>query len=83
MIVETEASTYELDLVAMRLRRLPKLEGVPGEYAVSRLRKDAEWIQFEFLAPLEIGKPAQFMLIIRDDGVRTVRTTTFVQEIRG
>jgi hypothetical protein len=81
MIVETEASTYELDLGAMRLRRLPKAEGVTGHYAVSRLRKDAEWIEFEFLAPLEIGKPAQFLLVIRNDGVRTIRTTTFVQSI--
>lgn len=81
MIVETEASTYELDLARMRLRRMPKPEGKPGIFAVSKLRRDTEWIQFEFLAPLEIGKPAQFMLIIRNDGVRTVRTTTFVQSI--
>lgn len=82
MIVETEASTYELDLAAMRLRRIPKSDDVVvGQYAASRLRKDAEWIEFEFLAPLEIGKPAQFLLVIRNDGVRTIRTTTFVQAI--
>ena len=83
MIVETEASSYELDLAAMRLRRVPKADGKPGHWAASRLRKDAEWIEFEFLAPLEIGKPAQFLLVIRNDGVRTIRTTTFVQAIRG
>jgi hypothetical protein len=83
MIVETEASSYELDLAAMRLRRVPKAEGETGHWAASRLRKDAEWIEFEFLAPLEIGKPAQFLLVIRNDGVRTIRTTTLVQAIRG
>lgn len=83
MIVETEASTYELDLAKMRLRRLPKIPPDAGVFERSKLRRDAEWIQFEFLAPLEIGKPAQFLLVIRDDGVRTVRTTTFVQSVTG
>jgi hypothetical protein len=82
MIVETEASTYELDLAAMRLCRRPKPQGGSGHWAASRLRRDAEWIEFEFLAPLEIGKPAQFLLVIRNDGVRTVRTTTLVQSVR-
>lgn len=79
--METEASSYELDLAAMRLRRIPKPEGKTGEWAASRLRMDAEWIQFEFLEPLEVGKPARFLLVIRNDGVRTIRTTTFVQSI--
>lgn len=83
MIVETEASTYELDLAAMRLRRMPKAEPGIGLMAAAKLRRDAEWMQFEFLAPLEIGKPAQFLLILRNDGVRTIRTTTLVQAIRG
>jgi hypothetical protein len=83
MIVTTEASTYELDIERMWLRRLPKIEGDTGVFAAAKLRRDAEWIDFEFLAPLEIGKPAQFLLVIRNDGVRTVRTTTPVQSIAG
>jgi hypothetical protein len=82
MILETEASTYELDLGAWRLRRIPKDENVTGYWAAARLRKDAEWIPFEILEPLEVGKPARFMLTIRNDGVRTIRTTTPVLEIR-
>lgn len=81
MVVETEASTYELDLTAWRLRRIPKSDGLSGAWAAARLRRDAEWIPFEILAPLEVGMPAQFLLIIRDDGVRTVRTTTPVLSI--
>ena len=88
MIVETEASIYLLDLKAMQLERYPREAPVvvvdsphtlPA--AVEALRKDKQPIPFEFLAPLEVGKPAVFMLQIRDDGVPTVRTTTDVINI--
>jgi hypothetical protein len=88
MIVETESAIYALDLAAMKLKRFPRdapiltespRDGLPA--VVAALRKDEEAIQFEFLAPLEIGKPAQFLLQIREDGVQTVRTTTDVLKI--
>lgn len=88
MIVETESAVYVLDLAAMKLRRTPRdapievetpRDGLPA--AVASLRMDAEAIPFNFLAPLEIGKPAQFLLQIRDDGVQTIRTTTDVLKI--
>ena len=88
MIVETESAIYALDLVSMRLKRTPRdapiavenpRDGLPA--AVASLRMDAEAIPFTFLAPLEIGKPAQFLLQIRDDGVQTIRTTTDVLNI--
>lgn len=88
MIVETESAIYALDLVAMKLQRFPRdrpievenpRDGLPASVATLRMDEDA--IQFEFLAPLEIGKPAQFLLQIRDDGVQTIRTTTDVLNI--
>jgi len=88
MIVETESAIYALDLVSMKLKRFPRdtvievenpRDGLPA--VVAALRRDEEAIQFEFLAPLEIGKPAQFLLQIRDDGVQTIRTTTDVLKI--
>ena len=90
LIVETETAKYLLDLVAFKLKRLPRDEPLELEEfahlppaAVDQLRKDGEFIPFNFLAPLEIGKPAQFLLSIRDDGVQTVRTTTNVVNIQG
>lgn len=85
MIVETETAVYALDLVAFKLKRYPREKPLDVENSqhtmramVAMLRKDGEAIPFQFLAPLEIGKPAQFLLQIRDDGVQTVRTTTDV-----
>ena len=85
MIVETETAVYALDLVAFKLKRYPREKPLDVENSqhtmramVALLRKDGEAIPFQFLAPLEIGKPAQFLLQIRDDGVQTVRTTTDV-----
>ena len=86
MIIETETAIYSLDLIHMRLRRIPRDEVVEtGVHelpaAIAALRKDHEEIPFEFLAPLEVGKPAKFLLQIREDGVQTVRTTTDVLSV--
>lgn len=90
MIVETETAIYVLDLVAFKLKRMPRDKPVEIDWEnsqhtaraiVAALRMDGEAIPFSFLAPLEIGKPAQFLLQIRDDGVQTVRTTTDVLNI--
>ena len=86
MIVETETAIYSLDLIHMRLVRFPREEIIQtGVHelpaAIAELRKDRQEIPFEFLAPLEIGKPAEFLLQIRDDGVQTVRTTTDVLSV--
>lgn len=88
MIVETESAVYALDLVSMKLKRFPRdspilvenpRDGLPA--IVASLRMDGEAIPFEILAPLEVGQPAQFMLEIRDDGVKTFRMTTDVLKI--
>lgn len=88
MIVETETAIYMLDLVSQKLKRYPRDSPVVVEdswhllpAAVAALRKDGEAIPFQFLAPLEVGKPAQFLLQIRSDGVQTVRVTTDVLKI--
>jgi hypothetical protein len=90
MIVETESAIYALDLVAMKLKRMPRDKVVEVDWpnmqhtaraVVASLRMDGEAIPFNFLAPLEIGKPAQFLLQIREDGVQTIRTTTDVLKI--
>ena len=87
MIVETETAIYLLDLLGMKLERYPReapieVLGSPHKLPASvvALRKDGTAIPFEFLAPLEIGKPAQFLLQIRDD-TQTIRTTTDVLNI--
>ena len=90
MIVETESAIYVLDLAAMKLKRMPRDKPVEIDWPnmqhtaraiVATLRMDDEAIPFNFLAPLEIGKPAQFLLQIRDDGVQTILTTTDVLKI--
>lgn len=88
MIVETETAIYALDLVAMKLKRMPRTKPIEVENSrhtlravVAALRMDGEAIPFEILAPLEVGQPAQFMLQIRDDGVKTFRMTTDVLKI--
>jgi hypothetical protein len=88
VIVETESAIYALDLVSMKLKRFPRDKPIEVENShhllravVATLRKDTEAIPFEILAPLEVGKPAQFMLEIRDDGVKTFRMTTDVLKI--
>lgn len=90
MIIETESARYVLDLVAMRLKRYPRDSPVFSEAAaalppaaVAQLRKDGDAIPFQFLGKPEVGKPAQFLLQIRDDGVPTIRTTTLVLNITG
>ncbi len=88
MIVETETAVYVLDLPQLVLRRYPRDEAlILEEYGhlaparVEGLRRDGQAIPFNFLAPLEVGQPAQFLLQIRDDGIQTVRTTTNVVRI--
>ena len=86
MIIETETAVYSLDLIHMRLTRIPREDVVETSVhelpaAIAALRKDHEEIPFEFLAPLEVGKPAKFLLHIREDGVQTIRVTTDVLSV--
>lgn len=80
MIVQTESSVYILDPSIRRLRRYPRDTPDPGA-VFANLRMDGDAIPYALGGELAVGQPAVFMLMIRDDGVMTVRTTTPVVAI--
>lgn len=84
MIVQTESAVYVLNPLEGVLTRYPRTE-LDREWAVAELRKDHQIIPYKLHPrfPLEVGKPAVFILNIRNDGVETVRTTTPVIAIDG
>lgn len=82
MIVQTETAVYVINELDRLLHRYPR-QSADCEQVVSHLRKDGEPIPYKHIGHLEVGKPAQFVLQIRDDGVETVRTTTHVTSISG
>jgi hypothetical protein len=83
MIVQTETAVYVLDPPIGVLWRYPRENLVNHGWAVAALRKDNQAIPYELHPnyPLEVGKPAVFILQIRNDGVSTIRTTTPVTQI--
>lgn len=76
--VETYNSTYEIDLEAATARRIP--ENGDGMRA---LRGDDEAMPLLHLQPIEQGKPMVMLLMLRDDGVPTLRQTSPVVSITG
>ena len=80
MIIETETAVYHL--TEGMLTRYPKQEGTEDR-DVAELRRDTFSIPYRILHGPVIGEPMQFMLLIRTDGVPTVRTTTPVISING
>ena len=75
--VETSSSTYIFDFTSKQFQRIGK-EATSGYYYHAPLRKDNNWISFESVSELEVGKPVQiFSQGISDEpDVITVRTTT-------
>lgn len=86
MIVQTVTAVYVINEAKGVLTRYPR-ENLVGQNAhdVAHLRKDHQVIPYQLHPhfPLEVGKPAVFILDIRNDGVETVRTTTPVMSIDG
>jgi hypothetical protein len=84
VIVQTETAVYVLNPLEGVLTRYPRQE-LDREWYVAELRKDHQIIPYRLHPhfPLEVGKPAVFILNIRNDGVETVRTTTPVVSIEG
>lgn len=82
MIVQTETAVYVLSPRDGVLTRYPR-EELDREWYVAELRKDHQIIPYRLERPLEVGKPAVFILNIRNDGVETIRTTTPVISIDG
>jgi hypothetical protein len=85
VIVQTETAVYVLDTPSRMLTRYRREEAPEGWPSASQLRRDGERIPYELHPhmPLTVGEPAVFILQIRDDGVKTVRTTTPVISIDG
>lgn len=85
MIVQTQTAVYVLDTASSMLTRYRR-EVAPADWpSASQLRRDGERVPYQLYPnkPLVLGEPAVFILSIRDDGVKTVRTTTPVISISG
>jgi hypothetical protein len=82
MIIETVTAVYHLEEEV--LYRFPREESEnPVDHDVAELRRDALPIPYRLLKVPVVGEPMQFLLLIREDGVPTVRTTTPVTSIDG
>lgn len=90
-LVSTESSSYLLELddtssgtvvrhVGEGQGPAPEAEGLPPAVAVG-LRRDGDPIRVLCADVPVIGRPWTLLLAIRDDGVPTVRNTTFVRQI--
>jgi hypothetical protein len=90
-LVSTESSSYLLELdesgsgtvvrhVGEGQGPAPEADGLPPAVAVG-LRRDGDSIRVLCADVPVIGRPWTLLLAIRDDGVPTVRNTTFVRQI--
>ncbi len=90
-LVSTESSSYLLELdesgsgtvvrhVGEGQGPAPEAEGLPPAVGVG-LRRDGDPIRVLCADVPVIGRPWTLLLAIRDDGVPTVRNTTFVRQI--
>ena len=66
--VTTECSEYTLDPVGGRVRRTA-LAGVV-------LRGDGEWVPLRSVVDLRVGRPMVLVLLLREDGILTIRYTS-------
>lgn len=72
--VTTECSEYTLDLAVGRVCRTP-VDG-PG------LRGDGAWVRLRSVLDLRVGYPMVLVLLLRDDGISTIRCSSRVLRIR-
>jgi hypothetical protein len=86
MIVVTETSRHVLDRLLMSATRVPGVGagGVIGlpEPMLAHLRRDAEALQLLKWPDPKVGEEMTLLLMVREDGVPTVRTTTIVRRVR-
>jgi hypothetical protein len=75
--VNTENSTYLLDLEEMNVRRIPG----DGPYSGPLRRDDETLTLVELPVPPQVGESMVMVLQIRDDGVVTIRRTSPVISI--
>lgn len=72
--VTTEGSEYTLDLTGGRVRRTPV--AAPG------LRGDGAWVPLRSVVDLRVGHPMVLILLLRDDGISTIRYSSRVLRVR-
>lgn len=72
VVVRTDHSAYLLDKRAMTATRLP---------AHGHLRRDGEAVQLLAWPRIEVGQPLAMLLVVREDGVRTLRHTSPVRVV--
>jgi hypothetical protein len=85
MIVVTETSRYVLDRLVMSATRIPgagagAVVGLPAPI-LAHLRRDAEALHLIEWPEPRVGEEMRLLLMVREDGVPTVRTTTIVRAV--
>ena len=75
-IVHTETgSVYEFDFDQMRVRRVNET----GNF--TNMRKDDEWLELVTVPEIQVGQSMKFALMVRDDDIVTLRTTSYVVKV--
>lgn len=72
--VTTEGSEYTLDPAGGRVRRSP--------VAAAGLRADGTWVRLLGALDLRVGHPMVLVLLLRDDGISTIRCSSRVLRVR-
>ena len=70
----TEGSEYTLDLAGGRVRRTP--------VAAAGLRGDGTWVRLLGVLDVRVGHPMVLVLLLRDDGISTIRYSSRVLRVR-
>lgn len=78
--VSTDASLHVLDLDRRRVRRVPG--GGGGVAPVAALRRDHAEVRLLRVCRCRVGEPMVLLIVVREDTVPTIRTTTVVRAIR-
>lgn len=74
--VQTETgSTYEFDLEQNRVRRVNET----GNF--DPMRKDDEWNELVSIPEFTIGQSMRFLLMVREDDIVTLRTTSYITKV--
>ncbi len=83
--VTTETSVYLLDLDDRRVTRVPDAgAGPPTGLAMppmATLRRDHESLPLLELISCAVGQPMSMTIVVRQDGIATLRTTTIVRHL--
>lgn len=82
MKITTETSTYFIDTDAMTVQRVPGDWEVIPEVTRKTLRRDGEVMRLiRLIDEPTLGKSLAMLVDVRQDGIETFRTTTYVTAI--